>query len=122
MLKFRNMTRLDKFKKSMEWSGNQIEELKPEGQYPKKAWRISDRFGNVWNVVFTGNVSEFVISNVPQNSYEKPFSVWIVSSGNEIEIHKADKNGRHIKSDLLLKEFANLAMMVNCYMQLGYLK
>ncbi len=121
MYRFTNTTTKENFLKSIEWSGNKI---KPAEAYGKnqKAWNVIDKFGNEWNILFTGNVDEYSIFNVPHHPCDKPFKVDIVSSGNKIEIHRAEKNGRCIKADRLLKEFTQLALMVNCYIQFGYMK
>ena len=121
MYMFINMTTKEKFLKNVEWSGNKIEQVEPPCKR-QKLWRVSDKFGNVWNILFRGEVDEYSIYNVCKYPTDEPFRVDIISSGNKIEIHKAEKNGRKIKSDRLLKSFSQLAMMVNCYSQFGYLK
>lgn len=121
MYKFENKTKKKDFVESIEWSRNIVERIQIPFKKPKQ-WRISDRFGNVWTILFKGDNNEYSISNVCKYPSDKPFTVDIISSGNKIEIHKAMKNGRNIKSDRLLKSFSELAMMVNCYIQFGYLR
>ena len=120
MLKFKNMTTKENFLQHVEWSGKKVEQIEAY-EKDQRAWQISDRFGNVWNVLFKGSVNEWSVFNVPQYG-EPPFKVDIVSCGNDIEIHRAEKAGRKIESDRLLKQFSQLAMMVNCYIQFNYLK
>lgn len=121
MLKFTNTTSKENFLKEIEWSGKEIKPIEAYGR-DQKLWKIIDRFGNEWNVLFTGSVDEYSIFNVPHCLCDKLFRVDIISRGNKIEIHKVTKNGKNIKSDRLLKQFAQLAMMVNCYVQFGYMK
>ena len=120
MLKFKNMTTKENFLQNVEWSGKKVEQIEANGK-DQMAWKISDRFGNVWNVLFQGRVNEWSVFNVPQYG-EVSFKVDIVSCGNDVEIHRAEKAGRKIKSDRLLKQFSQVAMMVNCYIQFGYFK
>ena len=121
MWKFINNTTKENFLENIEWSGNKIERIQIPFKRPK-LWQISDRFGNVWEVLFKGDVGEYSISNVCRYPSDKPFTVDIISNGNKVEIHKAIKNRRNIKSDRLLKQFSQIAMMVNCYVQFVYLK
>lgn len=115
MLKFENTTTKESFEKSVKWSGNKIEEMKkPHGN--QRLWKISDCCGNVWDVLFTGNVDEYRIS------YRDVFSVDILMYGNMVEIHRAIKNGRNLKADRNLKQFMQLALLVSCYRKFGYLK
>ena len=85
----------------------------------RKAWEITDRFNNRWEVVFNGNVNEWTISGCVD--YE-PFKVFVYMTDSHVEIHKAYHNGRTIKADRLLKKYINLASLVNCYHKFGYLK
>lgn len=121
MYRFTNMTTKENFLKNIEWSGEVLKPMETPCK-SQKLWQVSDRFGNVWNILFRGEVDEYSICNVCKYPSDEPFRVDIVSSGNKIEIHRAEKNGRKIKSDRLLKGFSNLAMMLNCYSQFGYLK
>lgn len=115
MLKFKNTTKREDFKKSVEWSKRKIEEIeKPHKN--QRMWKISDCFGNVWNVLFTGNVDEYRVS------YENEFSADILMHGNMVEIHRAIKNGRNLKADRNLKQFTQVALLVSCYNKFGYLK
>ncbi len=120
MYKSTNITTKENFLKYIEFNGIEIKPVEVCAKN-QRAWNVVDKFGNEWNIFFTGNVSEFSICNVPHYPCDKPFRVDIVSSGNKIEIHRAEKNGRHIKADRLLKEFTQLALMVNCYIQFGYI-
>lgn len=121
MYKFTNITTKENFLKETEWSGKKIVTVESPFKCQKQ-WQVSDRFGNIWNIRFNGNVNEYSIWNVCKYPTDEPFRVDIVSSGNKVEIHRAEKNGRKIKSDRLLKGFSQLALMVNCYSQFGYLK
>lgn len=121
MLILKNNTTKASFESNLSWNKHKIEELENPYQN-QRAWKISDRFGNVWNILFTGNVNEYRISYEPQYDGDDTFSVDIVTSGDIVEIHQAIKNGRTLKSDRNLKQFINLALMLNCYMQFGYLK
>lgn len=115
MLKFENTTTREVFEKSVGWSKSKIEEM--EKQYEnQRAWKISDRFGNVWNVLFTGNVDEYRVS------YGNEFSIDILMYENMVEIHRAIKNGRSLKADRNLKQFTQVALLVSCYKKFGYLK
>ena len=119
MLKFTNGTTKENFLNTIQWSGNQVEHIEAYGKN-QQAWQISDKFGNVWNVLFDGN-NEYSISNVCKCASDIPLNVIVLFNGNEIEIHSAEKEGRKIKAERLLKQFSQLAMMVNCYKQFGYL-
>lgn len=120
MFKFTNVTTKENFLKKIEWSEEEITPIEAFGN-SQKSWKIIDRFDNEWNILFTGN-DEYSIYSVPHHSCDELFRVDIVSSGNKIEIHRATKNGKNIKADRLLKQFAQLAIMVNCYVQFGYMK
>lgn len=125
MIKFENVTPLEDFKKYIEWEGIVIREdellsVNPHLIKGKRVWNITDKFNNEWNVMFSGNVDEWSIFNV--SKIEPLFRVDIISSGNKIEIHRAEKNGRKLKADKNLKQFCNLAMWVNCLIHFGYLK
>lgn len=115
MLKFENTTIKESFEKSVKWSKNKIEEMEKPHEN-QRLWRISDCFGNVWNVLFTGNIYEYRIS------YSEEFSVDILMYGNMVEIHRAIKNGRNLKADRTLKQFMQLALLMSCYKKFGYLK
>ena len=121
MYKFTNTTTKENFLKNIEWSGKEIKPIEAHGK-DRKAWNVIDKFRNEWNILFAGNANEYSVFNVPRYPSDKPFKVDIISNGNKIEIHRAEKNGRHIKADRLLKEFSQLAIMVNCYSQFGFLK
>lgn len=121
MYKFQNNTTKENFIRNIEWSGMEIKPTEVHGKL-QKSWQLSDKFGNVWNILFRGNVNEYSIFNVCKYQSDKPFRVDILSYGNNIEICKAEKNGRKIKANRLLKQFSQLAMTVNCYSQFGYLK
>lgn len=121
MYKLTNTTTKEAFLKDIEWNGQKIKPLKTLSKY-QKGWQVSDRFGNVWNIIFNGNVNEYSIYNVCKYPCDAPFKVDIISTGNKVEIYRAEKKGRKIKSDRLLKNFAQLGLMVNCYCQFGHLK
>ena len=112
MLKFENKTTKENFEKSVSQSKNKIEEMERPHEN-QRLWKISDCFGNVWNVLFTGNVDEYRIS------YKDEFSVDILMYGNMVEIHRAIKNGRKLKADRTLKQFMQLALLVSCYKKFG---
>lgn len=121
MYKFENITEKESFENTIEFQCLKIKSIKALHDNQKQ-WNITDRFGNEWNVVFTGNVNEFYLYNVPHLSYDKPFRIDFVMTGNNIEIHKALKNGRNIVSERLLKQFSQLILMVNCFYKFGYMK
>lgn len=50
MLKFENTTTKESFEKSVKWSKNKIEEMEKPYEN-QRLWRISDCFGNIWNVL-----------------------------------------------------------------------
>ena len=108
MLKFENTTTKESFEKSVKWSKNKIEEMEKPHEN-QRLWRISDCFGNVWNI------DEYRIS------YSDEFSVDILMSGNMVEIHRAIKDGRNLKADRNLKQFMQLALLMSCYKKFGYL-
>lgn len=114
MLKFENTTTKESFEKSVKWSKNKIEEMEKPHEN-QRLWRILDCFGNVWNMLFTGNIDEYRIS------YSDEFSVDILMSGNMVEIHRAIKDGRNLKADRNLKQFMQLALLMSCYKKFGYL-
>lgn len=121
MYKFENKTERESFENMIDFQGLKIKPI--QALYGnQKQWNIKDRFGNEWNVVFSGNVDEFYIYNVPHFSYDKPFRVDFTMSGNNIEIHRALKNGRNIVSERLLKQFSQLILMVNSFYKFGYMK
>lgn len=120
MVKFQNNTTMENFLKYVKENNIKTRELESHNK-EKKVWQISDKYGNVWNVVFNGVVDEYTIYNVPQYG-EKPFRVDLISAGNKVVICEAEKNGRHIKADRLLKQFSQLALMVNCHVQFNFLK
>lgn len=99
-------------KSYFKWSKNKIEEMEKPYEN-QRLWRISDCFGNIWNVLFTGNVDEYRIS------YKDEFSVDILMPGNMVEIHRAIKDGRSLKADRNLKQFMQLALLVSCYKKFG---
>ncbi len=121
MFKFENVTTKENFERAINLQRLEINQI--EALYKaRKQWNIKDRFGNEWNVVFSGNVDEFYICNVPHFSCDKPFRVDFTMSGNNIEIHRALKNGRNIVSERLLKQFSQLILMVNSFYKFGYMK
>lgn len=120
MYKFTNATPKEVFISNAEWCGQKIKRIKSPIKTQRK-WSVTDRWGNEWIVVFKGNVSEFSVYNVVKHHSDVPFSVDIVTYGNKIEIHKATTGGRVMQADRLLKKYSQLAMMVNCYLQFGYL-
>lgn len=115
MLRFTNCTTKETFKASIRWSDIKVEKLESPNKN-QKLWKISDRFSNVWEVLFTGNVNEFRVS------YHDKSSVDLLLCGDTIEIHRAIKNGRRLKSDKYLKQFINLALMVGSRKKFGYLR
>lgn len=121
MYKFENKTERESFENTIDFQGLKIKPI--QALYGnQKQWNITDRFGNEWNVVFTGNVNEFYLYNVPHLNYDKPFRIDFVMTGNNIGIHRALKNGRNIVSEKLLKQFSQLILMVNCFYKFGYMK
>lgn len=121
MFKFENVTTKENFERAINLQRLEINQI--EALYKaRKQWNIKDRFGNEWNVVFSGNVDEFYICNVPHFSCDKPFRVDFTMNGNNIEIHRALKNGRNIVSERLLKQFSQLILMVNNFYKFGYMK
>ena len=121
MFKFKNVTERESFENIINSQDLKINLIR-EPYKTQKQWNIQDRFGNEWNVVFTGNVNEFYLYNVPHLSYDKPFRIDFVMTGNNIEVHKALKNGRNIVSERLLKQFSQLILMINCFYKFGYMK
>lgn len=121
MFKFENTTTKEVFENTINFQRLEIKQIE-DSYKTQKQWNIKDRFGNEWNVVFSGNVDEFYIYNVPHFSYDKPFRVDFTMSGNNIEIHRALKNGRNIVSERLLKQFSQLILMVNSFYKFGYMK
>ena len=121
MYKFENKTERESFENTIDFQGLKIKPI--QALYGnQKQWNITDRFGNEWNVVFTGNVNEFYLYNVPHLNYDKPFRIDFVMTGNNIGIHRALKNGRNIVSEKLLKQFSQLILMINCFYKLEYMK
>ncbi len=121
MYKFINITTKKSFLNDIESCGREIKPIEGYGKN-QKVWNVIDKFGNEWNIRFSGNVDEYSISNVPHYPCDVPFKVYIVSHGNKVEIHRVEKKGRKIQADRLLKDFTQLALMVNCYIQFGFLK
>lgn len=121
MLKFINNTTKELFEAALSWSKYKLKKLESplENQI---LWQLQDRFLNVWNILFTGIVDEYCISHQPQFDGDDDFLVYIVTYGNIVEIHKAIKNGRTLQVDRNLKQFTNLALILNCYIQFGLLK
>lgn len=72
MLRFTNCTTKETFKTSIRWSDIKAEKLESSNKN-QKLWKISDRFSNVWEVLFTGDVNEFRVS------YHDEFSVDLLS-------------------------------------------
>lgn len=121
MFKFKNTTEKEVFENTISFQGLKIKSIKSPYK-TQKQWNITDRFGNEWNVVFSGNVDDFYLYSVPHFQCDKPFRVDFIMNGNNVEIHRALKNGRNIVSDRLLKQFAQLILMVNCFYKFGYMK
>lgn len=121
MIKFENTMVKESFENTMNFQGLKIKPI--QALYDdQKQWNITDRFGNEWNVVFSGNVNEFYLYNVPHYGCDRPFRVDFCMSKNNIEIHRALKNGKNIVSDRLLKQFSQLILMVSCFYKFGYMK
>lgn len=121
MLKFINNTTKELFEATLSWHKYTLEKL--ESPFESQIlWQLSDRFLNVWNILFCGSVDEYCISYQPQFNGDDDFLVYIVTYGNIVEIHKAIKNGRTLQADRNLKQFTNLALILNCYIQFGLLK
>lgn len=114
MLEFENKTTKESFEKIVKWNEYKIEEMERPHEN-QRLWKISDCFGNVWNVLFTSIVDEYRIS------YKDEFSVDILIPGNMVEIHRAIKNGRDLRADRSLKQFIQLALLISCYKKFGYL-
>ena len=121
MFKFENTTEKESFENTIDFQCLKIKSIKALHDNQKQ-WNIIDRFGNEWNVVFSGNVNEFYLYNVPHFGCDKPFRVDFTMSGNKVEIHRALKNGRNIVSEKLLKQFSQLILMINCFYKFGYMK
>lgn len=121
MFKFENTTEKETFENVISFQELKIKLVESPNKVQKQ-WNIKDRFGNEWNIAFNGNVDEFSIYNVPHFSCDKPFRVDFTMSGNNIEIHRALKNGRNIVSERLLKQFSQLVLMVNSFYKFGYMK
>ena len=110
MLKYRNSTTKEQFKSYyLDWSEEQIRSVPPQFSTQLK-WEITDRFGNVWTVTFTGEVGEFTVEG--KTSTGVPFKIWLYLSGDRVEIIKAFDGGRNIRSDRLLGKYKELAHMV----------
>lgn len=120
MLKFKNTTTKEDFLRSVKCRGQKIEPIELSGKI-QKAWKISDKFENEWQVYFTKGIEEWSIFNIGRHG-EIFFRVDIVLCGSDIEIWRAEKNGKNIKSERLLKQFMQVAIMVSCYHQFGYFK
>ena len=121
MIKFENMTEKESFENIMNFQGLKIKPT--QALYDdQKQWNITDRFANEWIVVFSGNVNEFYLYYVPHFGCDKPFRVDFIMNGNNVEIHKALKNGRNITSERLLKQFTQLILMISCFYKFGYMK
>ncbi len=121
MIKFENITKKEHFENTIEFQDLKIKPI--QALYKnQKQWNITDRFGNEWNVVFTGNVNEFYIYSVTHFGCDKPFRVDFIMNGNNIEIHRALKNERNIVSERLLKQFSQIVLIVNCFYKFGYMK
>lgn len=121
MYKFRNVATKEDFKKSNEWADRKICLVEHPSKI-QKVWNVKDRFGNEWNIIFSGRVDEWRICNVCNYPCDIPFSVEFLSHDREIEIVRAQKAGRNYKSDRFLKQFNQLVLMVNCYNIYGYLR
>ena len=111
MIKFKNTTEKEAFKNMIEFQGLKIKPIQALYDNQKQ-----------WNVVFTGNVDELYIYNVPHFGCDKPFRVDFIMNGNNVEIHRALKNGRNIVSERLLKQFSQLILMINSFYIFGYMK
>lgn len=119
MLKFQNATTKENFLSRVSWADEWIASA-PTPCSGTRAWKIGDRFGNAWDVTFTGNVGEFTVEGTtPEGS---PFKVYLYMSGDKIEIIKALDNGRNIQSDRLLGKYKYLALMVSNYLRFNLLR
>ena len=120
MYKFRNISTKEDVQKYMEWVGIKIQSLEPITKHQHR-WNIQDRFENEWNLIFRTNENEWTICNVCHSSGDIPFSVSFISNGRDVEILRAEKNGKHYKADRFLKSFSKLILMVNGYINFGYI-
>lgn len=121
MIKFENTTGKEFFENTMNFQDLKIRPIQPLYDNQKQ-WNITDRFGNEWNLVFSGDVNEFYLYNIPHYGCDKPFRGDFCMNENNIEIHRALKNGKNIVSDRLLKQFSQLILMVSCFYKFGYMK
>ena len=98
-------------------------ELKEKEAYGKnrKRWNLSDKFGNEWNITYNANNRQYAVFSVCKYAFDVPFSVFMQFDKNKITITNAEKAGRKIKADRFLKQFSQIAIMVNCYSSFGFL-
>lgn len=124
MYKFTNTTNKTVFLSNAEWCKQKIKPYK-DLESDRNKWEITDRWENKWRVIFNEDTRIFSIFNVchyPLETGEKPFKVDIITYDNIIEILEAQDGKRKLQADKFLKKFATLAIMVNCYLQYGYIQ
>ena len=97
----------------------QLLTVNPDAIKGLKAWEITDKFDNCWEVIFNENFNEWTIAG---HANYCPFRVFVHMADSHVEIHTAHRNGKVIKADRMLQKYINLASIVNCYMRFGYFK
>lgn len=127
MLKFLNVTTKEDFLSYKDWARQQISPMTTQCS-GTQAWKISDHFGNTWDVTFSRNGGEltasendgeFTVGGMTTNS--SPFKVYLHLCGDAVEIVMATENGRTIRSDRLLKKYRELSVMVSNYLRFNLL-
>lgn len=120
MYKFTNKMTGEEFAAFRERNRHMLKEI-PVPCTSQRKWRISDKMGNMWDITFKGDVDEWRISCVGNKPSYTPFTVNVISHGDRVEIHESWKNGRHLTDSRFLRSLSHLAIMLNCYIQFGYL-
>ena len=120
MLNFENVATKNSFISYIETNSQKLKEIDAYAKN-RRCWNISDKYGNEWNISYNGIENQYCICNVCKDSCDVPFSVYMKFDTNKITITNAEKAGRKIKSERLLKQFSQLAIMLNCYANYWYL-
>lgn len=120
MLNFENVTTKENFLNYIKENKMELKEAEVYGK-SRKCWNLSDKFGNEWNITYNSNAEQYAIFNVCKYDFDIPVIVFMQFDKNKITITNAEKAGRKIKSDRLLKQFSQLAIMVNSCVHFGFL-
>ena len=120
MLNFENVKTKENFTNYIKENKMKLKEAEAYGK-SRKCWNLSDKFGNEWNITYNANTRLYAIFSVCKYDFDVPFAVFMQFDKNKIMITNAEKAGRKIKADRLLKQFSQRAIMVNSYSNFGFL-